>query len=73
MTEEKRLDPEPAAQTAGRDAIYELDGSISVQKAVPFGLQHVLAMFVANIAPILIVAGVVHLSTEETGSLVQTA
>ena len=36
-----------------RDPIYELDGKISVQKAVPFGLQHVLAMFVANIAPIL--------------------
>jgi xanthine permease len=73
MTEEKRVAPEPAAQAAGRDAIYELDGRISVQKAVPFGLQHVLAMFVANIAPILIVAGVVHLGTEETGSLVQTA
>ena len=50
MTEEKRVTPEPAAQAAGRDAIYELDGRISVQKAVPFGLQHVLAMFVANIA-----------------------
>lgn len=73
MTEEKRVTPEPAAQAAGRDAIYELDGRISVQKAVPFGLQHVLAMFVANIAPILIVAGVAHLGTEETGSLVQTA
>lgn len=41
------------------DPIYELDGKISVSKAVPFGLQHILAMFVANIAPILIVAGVV--------------
>ena len=40
------------------DAIYELDGKISVGKAIPFGLQHILAMFVANIAPILIVAGV---------------
>lgn len=38
MTEEKRVTPEPAAQAAGRDAIYELDGRISVQKAVPFGL-----------------------------------
>lgn len=39
------------------DPIYELDGKISVSKAIPFGLQHILAMFVANIAPILIVAG----------------
>ena len=37
------------------DPIYQFDGKISLQKAVPFGLQHVLAMFVANIAPILIV------------------
>ena len=43
------------------------------EKAIPFGLQHVLAMFVANIAPILIVAGAVKLSTEETGALVQAA
>ncbi len=56
-----------------KDPIYELDGRISLQKAVPFGLQHVLAMFVANIAPILIVTGAVHLAPEETGSLVQTA
>lgn len=53
-----------------KDPIYELDGRISLQKAVPFGLQHVLAMFVANIAPILIVTGAVHLAPEETGSLV---
>ncbi|MCH3949878.1 MAG: purine permease [Acidaminococcus sp.] len=56
-----------------KDPIYELDGKISLKKAIPFGLQHVLAMFVANIAPILIVTGAVHLSTEETGALVQTA
>lgn len=56
-----------------KDPIYELDGKISLEKAIPFGLQHVLAMFVANIAPILIVAGAVKLSTEETGALVQAA
>ena len=32
------------------DPIYDLDGKISVSKAIPFGLQHILAMFVANIA-----------------------
>ena len=41
------------------DNIYQLDGKVPLGKAIPFGLQHVLAMFVANIAPILIVAGVV--------------
>ena len=55
------------------DAIYELDGKISVSKAVPFGLQHILAMFVANIAPILIVAGVIKMPVEQSGALVQSA
>ena len=39
--------------------IYELDGRVPVVQAVPFGLQHVLAMFVSNITPIVILAGVV--------------
>lgn len=47
------------------DPIYDLDGKISVSKAIPFGLQHILAMFVANIAPILIVAGVVKMPVEQ--------
>lgn len=55
------------------DPIYEADGKISVRKAVPFGLQHVLAMFVANIAPILIVTGVVKMPASEAGAVVQAA
>ena len=39
-------------------SIYELDGRVPLAKAVTFGLQHVLAMFVANITPIMILAGV---------------
>lgn len=37
--------------------LYQLNGLVPVHKAIPFGLQHILAMFVANIAPILIVGG----------------
>lgn len=55
------------------DNIYNLDGRVSLTKAIPFGLQHVLAMFVANIAPILIVSGACNLSVEETSRLIQTA
>ncbi|MBR5203035.1 MAG: purine permease [Clostridia bacterium] len=55
------------------NAIYELDGKLSVGKAIPFGLQHVLAMFVANIAPIMIVAGVCNLGTDNTALLIQNA
>jgi len=55
------------------DNIYTLDGKVPLGKSIPFGLQHVLAMFVANIAPIMIVAGVCGLSPQDTASLIQTA
>jgi len=51
--------------------IYQLDGRVPVLKAVPFGLQHVLAMFVSNITPIIILAGVVNLDKGLTASLIQ--
>ena len=53
--------------------IYTLDGKVPLAKAVPFGLQHVLAMFVANIAPIMIVAGACGLSAQDVAQLIQTA
>ncbi|MDE7341642.1 MAG: purine permease [Lachnospiraceae bacterium] len=53
--------------------IYQIDGKVPVLKAVPFGLQHILAMFVANIAPIIIVAGASGLSTEQSAMLIQNA
>ena len=39
------------------DNIYRLDGRVPLAKAIPFGLQHILAMFVSNLAPITIIAG----------------
>ncbi len=55
------------------DNIYKLEGRVPLIKAIPFGLQHILAMFVANIAPILIVAGACGLSPADTTVLIQTA
>lgn len=52
-------------------SVYELDGRIPLSKAIPFGLQHVLAMFVANITPIMILAGVVGLDTSVSAALIQ--
>ena len=52
-------------------SIYELDGRVPLAKAVPFGLQHVLAMFVANITPIMILAGVVGLDKSISAALIQ--
>lgn len=53
--------------------IYRLDGKVPIGKAIPFGLQHILAMFVANIAPIFIVAGACGLESTQTANLIQSA
>lgn len=55
------------------DNIYHLDGKVPVGKAIPFGLQHILAMFVANIAPIIIVAGASGLDSKQSAMLIQSA
>ena len=49
---------------ASMENIYSLDGKVPILKSVPFGLQHVLAMFVANIAPIMIVTAASGLSVQ---------
>lgn len=53
--------------------IYKLDGRVPVAKAIPFGLQHILAMFVANLAPITIIAAAGGLSQSEIAVLLQNA
>ena len=53
--------------------IYNLDGRVPVLKAVPFGLQHILAMFVANLTPITIIAAAGGLSQAEIAILLQNA
>ena len=53
------------------DNIYNLNGRVPIGKALTFGIQHVLAMFVANITPIIILANTVGLDEETCGSLIQ--
>lgn len=60
-------------KNASVDNIYTLDVKVPVGKAIPFGLQHILAMFVANIAPIIIVAGASGLNAAQVSSLIQSA
>lgn len=64
---------ETAAQGFNHTDLYRLDGKIPWLRAIPYGVQHILAMFVANLAPILIVAGAAGLDSTTTGSLVQSA
>lgn len=55
--------------------IYKLDGRVPIGKAIPFGLQHILAMFVSNLAPITMIAGAakVPVTGAELGMLLQNA
>lgn len=53
--------------------IYQLEGRVPVSRAIPFGLQHILAMFVANISPIIIVAGASGVSGKQLAMLIQSA
>lgn len=65
---EKQNDGMPSIEN-----IYQLNGRVPIGKAIPFGIQHVLAMFVANIAPIIIVAGASGLSDHQKAMLIQNA
>lgn len=58
---------------ASIDNIYRLEGKVPLEKAIPFGLQHILAMFVANIAPIMIVARASGLDPSQSARLIQSA
>lgn len=60
--------------------IYRLNGRVPLSKAIPFGLQHVLAMFVSNLAPVLIVCSAAfvrgtnnHLISAEITQILQCA
>ena len=46
------------AQEPRIENVYQLEGRVPIAKAIPFGLQHVLAMFVANVAPLIIISSV---------------
>lgn len=62
-------------ETSDMKNIYRLDGKVPVLKAIPFGLQHILAMFVANLTPITLIAAAAQpsLSTEQIAVLLQNA
>jgi uracil-xanthine permease len=59
------------------DNLFRLDGAVPLNKAIPFGFQHVLAMFVANIAPLFIVLAAqyqgVGLTKEVTENAIRSA
>ena len=52
-------------------SIYQTDSLVPLQQAIPFGLQHVLAMFVSNITPVIILANVAGIDAELRAALIQ--
>lgn len=44
-------------QVEKKGAEYDFYGKLPLKKAIPLGLQHVLAMFVGNLTPLLIITG----------------
>lgn len=54
-------------------SIYELDGKVELKKALPLGIQHILAMFLGNISPLLIICGMLDMATGLKTNLIQNA
>lgn len=44
-------------KTNALDAAYQFEAEMPLLRAIPLGLQHVLAMFVGNLTPLLIITG----------------
>lgn len=53
--------------------LFKLDGKVGFAKALPISLQHIFAMIVANVAPVLIVANGIGLDQVQTTEIIQYA
>ena len=51
------------------ETAFQLDGKMPLKQAIPLGLQHVLAMFVGNLTPLLIITGACGLAGGEFAGL----
>ena len=55
------------------EELRKLDGDVPLIPSIPYGIQHILAMFVSNLAPVSILAGVAGLSGVSMALVVQSA
>ena len=51
--------------TSAYTSPYEFEGRIPLKHAIPLGIQHVLAMFVGNLTPLIIICGACGIIAEE--------
>ena len=56
-----------------KENIYRLEGRVPLRTAIPLGMQHVLAMYAGNLAPILVVTGILNIPPHIKVSLLQNA
>lgn len=63
----------PKEKNVSTSNIYQLDGRVPLRTAIPFGLQHVLAMFVANLTPITMIGAASGLDSAQIAVLLQNA
>ena len=47
-----------------KENIYKLEGRVPLKTAIPLGMQHVLAMYAGNLAPILVISGVLNIPAD---------
>lgn len=59
--------------TSKSSVIYQLDGKPRLKEALPLGIQHILAMFVGNVTPLIIISSALNMSLADKTALVQCA
>ena len=57
----------------GYSSPYNFEGRIPLSQAIPLGLQHVMAMFIGNLTPLIIVMGVCGLTADAGFGELRTA
>lgn len=60
-------------QTSKSTSPYDFYGKLPLSQAIPLGLQHVMAMFVGNLTPILIIMGACGLTADAGFAELRTA
>ena len=71
MAVNNAAEAKPARELANE--LADFNGKVPLIKALPYGIQHVLAMFVANLAPIAIICAAAGFDEAMTASLIQNA
>ena len=68
---EKKTKAKDMKKGVSFEALSSLDAPVSFWKGIPFGLQHVMAMFVANLAPIFLVATAAKMDAAQSATIIQ--